>query len=370
MRRPINTRVTLREIADSLGISVSTVSRALNPSSRHSVTPKLTAEIQRASQALGYTPNAAAYSLKTNRSRTIGVVIPDIADPVFPPIIRGIEQGLSARNYVAILGNTDGEADAEAKTIETMSARGVDGFILASVTRKGPAALKSIDGKPVVTVIRALDGTNVPSVTHDQSEGVRRLLTHLVSLGHRDIANIAGPQDISTGFQRLRAFEQHCKLMGIRYDKSLVAVSTHFTENEGERCAEELSARGIPFTAVICANDRLAIGAIAAFERHGLSCPDDVSVTGMNDMPLVDRLKPPLTTVRNQHFQAGLDVAEMIIQCLESPDAPKPKNVVLPVDLVVRGSTGVPSKRQSPLERPSARKPALSKPRRPSWLRV
>ena len=298
------------------------------------------------------------------------MIIPDIADPIFPPIIRGIEQGLSARNYVAILGNTDGEAESEARTIETMSARGVDGFILASVTRKGPAILRSIDGKPVVTVIRAIDNPNISSVTHDQSEGVRRLLTHLVSLGHREIANIAGPQDISTGFLRLRAFEQHCKQMGVRYDKNLVVVANRCTENEGERCAEELSARGSPFTAVICANDRLAIGAIAAFERHGLSCPDDVSVTGMNDMPLVDRLKPPLTTVRNQHFRAGLEVAEMIIQCLESPDAPKPKNLVLPVDLVVRGSTGVASQKQSPLERPSPRKPALSKPRRPSWLRI
>lgn len=338
-------RVTLRQVAESLGVSVSTVSRALNPTSRHSVAPKLAAKIQRASKKLGYTPNVAAYSLKTNRSRAIGVILPDITDPIFPPLIRGIEQYLAAHNYIAIISNTDGDAKAEAKAIEAIGGRGVDGFIIASVTRRDRAVARLAAEKPVVTVLRQVERLRVPSVTHDQSDGVRRVLAHIIALGHRDIANIAGPQDISTGYERLRSFERHAAEMDIRRDPALVVTATRFAESEGERCVEELLARGVHFTALVCANDRLAVGAIAALERSGLACPGDVSVTGMNDMPMVDRLKPPLTTVRTQNFQAGSSAAEIIVRQLDVPDAAPPESVVLPVMLVVRDSTAAPKAR-------------------------
>jgi DNA-binding LacI/PurR family transcriptional regulator len=147
-------RPTLKDIARKVGVHVSTISRALNGDSSHSVSPHLAQKIRRASKRRGYQPNAAAVMLKTNRSRTIGVVIPDIIDPVFPPIIRGIEDGLARHDYVAILANTDADPEREARVIETLRARGADGLILASVARQDASATRLAAGMAVVTVSR------------------------------------------------------------------------------------------------------------------------------------------------------------------------------------------------------------------------
>ncbi len=330
-------RVGLKDLAREVGVHVSTVSRALNPDSGHPVAPDLIEQIRKASKRLGYRQNLAAYSLKTSRSRTIGVVVPDITDAVFPPIIRGIEDGLAQFGYVAMLANTDGNTRRQAKVLETMRARGVDGLILASVLRTDKLVSRLAADLPVVTVSRRTDDPRFSSVVHDEDDGIGRLITHLVSLGHRDIACIAGPQTVSTGFNRYNAFLRHGGLAGLK-SPALVSFAKAFNEAEGERCAEELLAAGRPFTAVVCANDRLAIGAISAFRRHDIACPTDVSVTGFNDMPLMDRLSPSLTTVRVQHHKAGFEAAGVMVDIIEN-ESSDPHHLVLPVETIVRHST-------------------------------
>jgi LacI family transcriptional regulator len=331
-------RVGLKDLAREVGVHVSTVSRALNPDSGHPVAPDLIEEIRRASRRLGYRQNLAAYSLRTNRSRTIGIVVPDITDSVFPPIIRGIEDGLAQYGYVAMLANTDGNTRRQVKVLETMRARGVDGLILASVLRSDKMVSRLAADLPVVTVSRSTDDPRFSSVVHDEDDGIGRLFTHLVSLGHRDIACIAGPQTVSTGFNRYNAFLRHRDLAGLQGRPPLVAFARAFNETEGERCAEELLVAGRRFSAIVCANDRLAIGAIAALRRHDIVCPGDVSVTGFNDMPLADRLSPALTTVRVQHYKAGFEAAGVLIELVES-DTAEPHHLVLPVETIVRNST-------------------------------
>jgi LacI family transcriptional regulator len=164
------------------------------------------------------------------------------------------------------------------------------------------------------------------------------VLTHLASLGHRRVASIAGPQTISTGYNRYSSYVRHSEELGVGAKQPLVSFARAFNEMEGERCAEELLAGGQPFTAVVCANDRLAVGAISAFRRHGIDCPGDVSITGFNDMPLADRLSPPLTTIRAQHYKAGVEAAELIVDIVENAIA-TPRHIVLPVEMIVRGST-------------------------------
>jgi len=331
-------RVGLKDLAREVGVHVSTVSRALNPDSSHPVAPELVEEIRKASRRLGYRQNFAAYSLKTSRSRTIGVVVPDITDAVFPPIIRGLEDGLAQYGYVAILANTDGDTRRQVKVLETMRARGVDGLVLTSVLRSDRMVSRLAADIPVVTVSRRTDDVRFSSVVHDEDDGIGRLVTHLVSLGHRDIACIAGPQTVSTGFNRYDAFMRHRDHAGLQTRPMRAAFAKAFNEMEGERCAEELLAASRPFSAVVCANDRLAIGAISAFRRHGLPCPGDISVTGFNDMPLADRLSPALTTVRVQHYKAGFEAAGVLIDMIEG-EAAEPHHLVLPVELVVRQST-------------------------------
>lgn len=331
-------RPTLKDIARDVGVHVSTISRALNSNSGHAVSPDLVEKIRRASSRHGYRPNAAARFLKTNRSHMIGVVIPDITDPVFPPIIRGIEDCLARHGYVAILANTDGDTRRQTQIIEAMRPRGIDGLVLASIARRDPGASRLVAGIPVVTVSRQSDDPRFSSVIHDEDGGFRRLLTHLASRGHRNIAAIAGPQAVSTGFNRYSSFVRHSEQLGLAPKPSLVSFARTFNEMEGERCAEELLVAGQRFTAVVCANDRLAVGAITALRRHGIDCPRDVSITGFNDMALVDRLSPPLTTIRVQHYRAGLEAAELIVDIIENATA-EPRHMVLPVELSVREST-------------------------------
>jgi LacI family transcriptional regulator len=350
---------TLKDLARACGVHVSTVSRALNPNSTHPVAPGLTEKIRRASRQLGYKPNAAAYFLKTNRSRTIGVVVPDITDSVFPPIIRGIEDALANHDYVAFLANTDGNPRRHAKILQTMRPRGIDGLILASVMRHDEEVSRLTQGLPVVTVSRQTNDPLFSSVVHDEEDGLRLVMTHLASLGHTHVAAIAGPQTISTGHNRYSAYVRQSEALGLRSQCSLVSFARAFNELEGERCAEELLVARQPFTAVVCANDRLAIGAIATFRRHGLDCPRDVSVTGFNDMPLVDRLSPPLTSVRVQHHKAGFEAAEVMIEIIEKT-AIEPRHIVLPVDLIVRQSTATPSTTMQSA-RTAARKAGVNK---------
>jgi LacI family transcriptional regulator len=307
------------------------------------VSPQLAEKIRRASQRRGYRRNAAAYLLKTNRSRTIGVVIPDITDPVFPPIIRGIEDGLAEHDYVAILANTDGNPRRQSQAIEAMRPRGVDGLILASVTRQDREVSQIAAATPTVTISRQTSDLRLSSVVHDEENGIGQALTHLVSLGHRRIAAIAGPQTISTGYKRYAGFVHHADALGLKGKDLPVSFARAFNEMEGERCAEELLATGRPFSALVCANDRLAVGAITGFRRHGIDCPKDVSITGFNDMILADRIFPSLTTVRVHHHKAGLEAARLIVEIIENA-VTEPHHIVLPVQLIVRGSTQAPAR--------------------------
>jgi len=331
-------RVTLKDVAEAAGVHASTVSRALDPRTRSLINPTVVERIIEISEKLEYRPNAAAYSLRTNRSRTIGVIVPDIENPIFPPMVRGIESALLARGYYAILGNTDGDEGRERDLANGFMSRGIDGLILASVSREDKIVHDTAEaGTPIVTVNRRLDNPAISSVVHMEESGVLRALTHLVSLGHRRIAVLSGPQSASTGAERHAAFLHHRETLGAADDPRLICFANAYTESEGERCIEELIARGAPFTAVLCANDRLAIGAICALERRNLSCPRDISVTGYNDMPMVDRIHPPLTTVRIQQYQMGVEAGRTILGMIEG--SRDPQHIVLPVELVIRGST-------------------------------
>jgi LacI family transcriptional regulator len=268
-------------------------------------------------------------------------VVPDITNPLFPHIIRGIEDALSVHDYVAIIVNTDSRLRREASVLEMLRNRGVEGMVVASAERQDEALEKMVEaGIPIVTVNRRVEDPTVASVISDETEGVRLALDHLVGLGHRRIAAIAGPQGLSTGRDRYEALMRLFAEGPEDLILSGVTFAEGFNEAEGERCMNELLATAPDFTAVIAANDRLAIGAISQIKAHKLRCPEDISITGYNDMALVDRLDPPLTTVRIQQYIAGARAAEMLIGFIENRgEGGVVRHVVLPVDLVVRGST-------------------------------
>ncbi len=341
MARNERKRTTLKDVAKAVGVHVSTVSRALDARTRHMITADVAERIIQVSRELNYAPNAAAYSLRTNRSRLIGVIIPDITNPIFPPIIRGIEDELDRHNYVAIVVNTDGTDERESALIATLRGREIDGMILASVAREDRAIDALVeDGIAVVTVNRRVDSPHISSVVNDERHGMHLVLSHLIELGHSDIAWIAGPQGLSTGKVRHEAFLHYRNALGLVADPGNIAFADKFSELEGERCMEELLAGPRNFTAVAASNDLLAIGALSTLKRHGIDCPAEISVTGFNDMYLSDRIEPPLTTVRIQQYEVGVRAAQLLLGHIDAGNEPmKPVHDLMPVELVVRQST-------------------------------
>lgn len=335
-------RVTLREVADAAGVHAGTASRALNEATRSLVRPETVERVVAAAEALGYTPNLLARSFKTRRTHSVGVVIPDINNPLFPPMVRGVEDTLFRRGYVALLANTENDPVRQERIFSGMVDRRVDGLVLATAARHD-AALEELEeqGIPIVLINRVVDDPRFSSVAVDDAAGVAMVVEHLRGLGHERIAHVAGPQSMSTGFARHRGFLASMAATGAPVEPGAVEIAASFSIEEGERCATALLARDVQPTAIVAGNDMLALGCYAALGAAGLRCPEDVSVVGFNDMPFVDRVNPPLTTVRIPHFEIGSRAADLMVERIEVPDTAVQVVTLTPV-LVVRGSTTEP----------------------------
>ena len=331
-------RVTLRDVARKVGVHPSTVSRVLNPSTRSMVTPEIAARVEAAANDLGYRPNPIAYGLKTNRTLTVGVVIPDLTDPLFPPMIRGIEDALAREGYTAIVANTDNDRARERMILERMRARRVDALILGSTLR---GDVLDEDDVPVVLINRTIDSGRATAVICDNAGGIGQVIDHLVALGHRRIAHVAGPRVLTTGIARYEAYRSAMASHGLPIDDALVAHADSYSRDEGRRVLSGLLDGGGGWTAVVAANDLLALGCYDALRAAGLDCPGDVSVTGFNDMPLVDMMDPPLTTVRIPQYDMGEAAGRAVLERLDGA-AGIARTIVLPSVLVVRGSTAPP----------------------------
>jgi LacI family transcriptional regulator len=334
---------TLRDVAAAAQVHPATASRALNPETRLLVSEETARRVMAAAAKLGYRPNPVARSLRTRRSYTVGVLIPDLNNPLFPPIVRGLEDKLATAGYVALIGNTDADASRERLIFEQMRARHVDGFVLATVTLHDRLLAEAAAADvPVVLMNRLSQEYSFPSVSVDNDQGARMAVTHLARLGHTRIAHIAGPQEASTGASRLRGFRDGMAAHQLEVSEDLIVYASRYTVEEGSRCCHELLARHGGFTAVAAANDMLAVGCYAALDEAALQCPDDISVIGFNDMPFIDRLRPPLTTVRFPHYQLGTEAAQLLLERIAERESPV-KILYLAPELVVRGSTAEPA---------------------------
>jgi LacI family transcriptional regulator len=339
----MRTQVTIRDVARVANVHPGTVSRALNARTRTLVNPETAERVLRAAQDLGYRPNSIARGLKTNRSYTVGVLIPDMTNPLFPPIMRGIEDRLGESGYTLLTVNTDNDAERERSHVEALLARQVDGFI-AATARLDVELLAEVaaGGVPVILVNRSLENGSLPAVTVDDHQGIALAVEHVVALGHRRIGHVGGPQNVSTGHGRHLGFLEAMSAAGLEAPPERITFADAYSETAGLAACEQLLDREPDITAIIAANDRLAIGCCDSFDRRGLSCPDQISIVGFNDMPLVDRLHPPLTTVRIPQREIGEAAADLLLTSLG--DGPPPtEQILLEPELVIRGSTQAPA---------------------------
>jgi LacI family transcriptional regulator len=335
-------RVALRDVAAAANVHPSTASRALNAETRGRVNSATVARVLEAARRVGYEPNSLARGLRTNRTYTIGMLIPDLINPLFPPIVKGIEDRLSQDGFTLVLANTNYDLAREVAIARAMVARQVDGLLLATARREYPLVHDLLDaGRKVVLVNRTMDQAPVASVSGDEFLGMGLAVSHLASLGHREVAYVGGDPEASTGLGRYQAFVARIEEAGLPLDPDLIAHAARFHEEPGAAAFAELLDRGKRFTAVVAANDRLALGCYDVLRERGLRVPQDVSVTGYNDMLFADRFSPPLTTVRIPHYQIGVKAAQLLLEALEDHDSP-PMTVRLSPTLVVRASTAAP----------------------------
>lgn len=328
---------TIRDIADLVGVHHSTVSRALDSQQRRKISPKVVRQVEKAAQKLGYTPNVAASALRRNRSFAVGVLVPDITNPVFPPILRGIQDVAETEGYTVIISNTDDSRLKEQSAVQMMQGRAIEGIIIATAQLDDPTVEACVKNNlPLVMVNRTVQQGGVNAVIVDMDFGVRSALDHLRELGHTKIAHIAGPLGTSTGHTRLQAFKAYMKLHDL--DDSLVEPTEKYTVEQGKKACEALLARGAEFTAILAGNDLIALGCIDALNDHGIQVPGGVSVIGGNDMPMLSRMVPALTSIRIPKYEMGFQAATILFDAINGKDR-DPLVIRLQPELIVREST-------------------------------
>jgi LacI family transcriptional regulator len=334
----------LRDVARAAGVHVATASRALNDETASMLSAATVERVRQAAEALGYRVNGMARALKTRRSLAIGMLVPDITNPFFPPVVRGAEDALAKAGYSLVLANTDNDDQRARREVQIMLEGRVDGLLLAMARRRDPLVAELFAGPvPVVLVNRTVDHVGAFAVVPDDHAGAVLAVEHLYQLGHRRIAHVAGPQSTSTGARRLAGFIQATESLGVA---GAWVEAAQFNELEGARAADALLAgardgKGPRPTAVVAANDLLALGVLDVAARERLACPADLSVVGFNDMPFVDRLQPPLTTLRVAEYDLGYRAATLLLERIERPER-RAETLLLTPELIVRGSTAPP----------------------------
>jgi LacI family transcriptional regulator len=336
---------TLTDVAKASGVHSSTVSRVMNPETRKMVSADVAKRILNEARKLGYRPNRAASTLRTRRSSIIGVILPDISNAVFPPILLGIEEGLRKHNYLAIVANVVADDDQQRFVINRLLGQQVDGLIFATARRKDPLIEECVkQGVPVIAVNRSEDSGVISCVVNDEFLGMRLAVEHLASLGHERIAHIAGPEQLSTGYLRRVGFLDAIRTNNLNVSECPVIQSTGYTREAGRTAFEQLLEHAPGTTAVVSGNDLVALGCYDALAAAGLECPGYISVVGHNDMPLMDMVHPPLTTVRIRHHDMGLEAARLVMQSING-EVSSVMDITLKPELIVRRSTAAPRTR-------------------------
>ncbi len=319
-------------------VSHPTVSRALQNSPL--VNAETAAKIRKIAEAAGYRPSAVARGLVTRRTRAVGLVVTTMADPFAGEVACGIEQTANDHGYAVFLANSNASAEQERKVVQALAERRVDGIIVTS-SRVGSDYLPMLAqlNVPMVLVNDQYPGEFVHSVMIANEDGSRAATEHLIDLGHRRTAYVGDRSGYQTETERLEGYRQALRAAGIEFEAELAVQGDGRPEGAAE-AMEALLKLAEPPTAVCCYNDMTALGAMRAIRARGLRVPEDVSVTGFDDLFFAEYLEPPLTTVRQPMRRMGEMAMENLLKLMSGEDSVA--QVKAEAELIVRGSTGRP----------------------------
>jgi len=301
----VRRKVTIREVAARAGVSVSTVSRVLNGRDAHHMRPETKERVLRAIEELEYTPVKAARSLRRQRTQVIGVLLPDISNPFFSLLARGVASVAFENGYSTLICDSDHSVEKESRYLDILLAEGVEGIVFVPVGRPDMGRIERLlrRGIKIVAADRRVEG--LPTVEADNRGGSRELTRYVLGLGYRRVAYIAGPKEVSTAQDRLLGFKEAMEQAGL----APVAVRHgNFTYESGYELARSILEKE-EVDAIMCGNDLMAIGAIRAAEDLGLRVPEDLGVTGFDHVPWSDLVQPKLTTANVPAYQLGQEAA-------------------------------------------------------------
>lgn len=322
---------TIRDVAARAGVSAATASRVVNQ--HPGVREPARTRVLEAVAALGYRANGLARGLAMGTMRTVGLVIPDVVNPFFPAQARGVEDAAHADGYALILGNSDNAPEREAAYIRLLHDRFVDGIIVAS--SGAPGALQDLVGEtPIVLLDRRVAGWSVPCVSTDNRAGARLAVEHLLARGHRQIAHLGGPTELTSSADRHDGYVAALRAAGVEPDAGWYLPGPFSFESGYERMVRWIDG-GFSCTALFAADDLIAIGALQACQDRGWAVPERVAIVGFDDVLLARLVRPRLTTVLQPAYEAGALAWRLLAERMADPSA-HPADVVLEPRLVVR----------------------------------
>jgi LacI family transcriptional regulator len=336
---------TLHEVARKAGVSAMTVSRVVN--GRGSVDSETRQRVEEAIQALDYVPNRIARGLISQKTQTIGIIVPDIVNPFFAPVVRGAESAARKAGYRILLCNSEGDLRLEREYIEDLVAHRVEGLLLAPASDRSQSSIQSLlrGGFPLVLIDRALPDADCDLIVSDNAHGARRLIEHLIAIGHREIAHVCDAEDTSTGRERLRGYREALEAARIPFQPELV-IRTTVDRIGGYRAAQEILARDPLPTAIFAVNNMTAVGTMEALRERGLSVPKDMGLVCFDDVEHLAVLSPILTVIDQPAETFGSLGVQLLLERMTGKANSRPRRIILQTDLIVRQSccvgSGVP----------------------------
>ena len=329
---------SLQEVARRARVSIATVSRVLNKSEK--VVPETRAAVEKALHELGYRPSRVARRLrmKDGRAHLVGLIIPDIQNPFYAEIARGVEDAAYAAEYALLLCNSDENPEKERFYLEVMRSESVDGIVLPPFDDRDAAVIDiAATGMPVVCVDRSMVKLQTDLVEVDNHRGAFEAVSHLLDKGHKNIGLIEGRAHVSTSRERRRGYLDALAERGVAVRKDLMR-SGDFKQESGRVLANELLTLRKPPTALFVCNNLMTVGALAAIHQRGLRVPQDVAIVGFDDLPWAEALDPPLTVVRQPAYDVGRQAMELLLKRIMEPNR-APVTVRLQPELVTRRSS-------------------------------
>jgi LacI family transcriptional regulator len=331
--------VTMQDLARYAAVSTSTVSNVLN-NARY-VRPSTREHVEKAMKELGYHPNKLAQAMVQKYTRTIGVIIPDNANPFFSELVRGVEEILSNSGYFVFFGNSENDPNKERYYLQGYLERHVDGLLIAIASETDYKDLFDLSANlPIVLVDRAIRDWTGDCVVPDNETGMQLAVGHLVSLGHQSIALINGDTRLSTAKERRKGFEASIQSFGL----SPASISEGvFSVDSGYIQTVSLLHNTQRPTAICAANDLLAIGAMRAIFEADLRIPEDISIVGYDDIPFASFIHPSLTTISQSARSIGTESAQLLLKRLRNPQE-TPQRIIMNPKIIIRHSTSKPGK--------------------------